>query len=254
MLHTIAVISLIVFFLTIGDLIYRGRIEKIEDRRERSAAAVPLIQEILRKILKVSGVTYEVEGMENLTSIPKEEGVMFVGNHRSYYDVLIAYSIVDRPTGFIAKSEMRKIKPLARWMEYVSCLMIERNNLKQSLKVIITAIKYVNLGISMWIYPEGTRSNGASEEDMLPFKEGSFKIAEKSNCKIVPVSMLHTRDILEAHFPIVKPQHVKVKIGKPITVSEIPEDMKKHVGSYVRDIVIENIRELKTKEQEEKKA
>ena len=251
MLHTIAVVSLIIFFLTIGDLMYRGRIEKIEDRRARSAAAVPLVQGILNKILKVSGVTYEVEGMENLTSIPKEEGVMFVGNHRSYYDVLIAYSLVDRPMGFIAKSEMKKIKPLARWMEYVSCLMIERNNLKQSLKVIITAIKYVNLGISMWIYPEGTRSTGESEEDMLAFKEGSFKIAEKSGCKIVPVSMLHTRDILEAHFPFVKPQHVKVKIGKPVSVSEIPEDMKKHIGSYVRDIVLENIRDLKSKEQEQ---
>ncbi|SFG39983.1 lysophospholipid acyltransferase family protein [Oribacterium sp. WCC10] len=251
MLHTIAVLLLIVYFLTIGDLIYRGRIEKIEDRKKRAEATLPLIQGILGRILKVSGVTYEVEGMENLTNIPREEGVMFVGNHRSYYDVLIAYSILDRPTGFIAKIEMQKIKPLARWMEYGSCLMIDRDNLKQSLKVIITAVKYVKSGISIWIYPEGTRSESENEEDMLPFKEGSFKIAEKTDCWIVPVSMIHTRDILEAHFPFIKPKHVKVRVGSPIRMSELSDDVKKHVGAYTRDAVIEGIRELKAKEQTE---
>ena len=250
MLHTIVVVTLIFIFLTIGDMINRGRIEAIEDQKERGIAALELVQKIFHKILKASGVTYEVEGMENLTSIPKDEGVMIVGNHRSYFDVVIGYTLVDRPTGFIAKKEMEKIKPLARWMDYVCCLMIDRDNLKQSLKVIITAIKYVKSGISIWIYPEGTRSEGETEEDMLPFKEGSFKIAEKTGCKIVPVSMIHTREVLENHFPFIKPTHVRVKIGKPILLSELTDEEKKHVGEYARNAVLEGIKELKKKETE----
>ena len=173
---------------------------------------------------------------------------MFVGNHRSYFDVVIGYTLVDRPTGFIAKIEMQKIKPMARWMDYAGCLMIDRNDLRQSLKVILTAIKYVKAGISIYIYPEGTRSKGETEEEMLPFKEGSFKIAEKTGCKIVPISMIHTREVLESHFPFIHPQHVKVKIGEPIIMSELTEEQKNHIGSYTRDKVIEGIKELKAKE------
>ncbi len=248
MIHTIVVVSLIIAFLTFGDMKHRGRIEAIEDKKKRAVAALELVQDIFRKILKASGVTYEVEGMENLTSIPKDEGVMFVGNHRSYFDVVIGYTLVDRPTGFVAKIEMQKIKPLARWMDYVGCLMIDRKNLKESLKTIINAIKYVKSGISIWIYPEGTRSEGASEEDMLPFKGGSFKIAEKTNCKIVPVSMIHTREVLENHFPFIKATHVKVKIGTPIVPGELNDEDKKHIGEYARNAVIEGIKELKASE------
>ena len=83
---------------------------------------------------------------------------------------------------------------------------------------------------------------------MLPFKEGSFKIAEKTGCKIVPISMIHTREVLESHFPFIHPQHVKVKIGEPIIMSELTEEQKNHIGSYTRDKVIEGIKELKAKE------
>ena len=248
MIYTIFALAHLIFFFTIADMFNAKKIEKIEDRRERSLATLNKVQVLFRNILDSCKVTYEVEGMENLTNIPKEEGVMFVGNHRSYFDVVIGYTLVDRPTGFIAKIEMQKIKPMARWMDYAGCLMIDRNDLRQSLKVILTAIKYVKAGISIYIYPEGTRSHGETEEEMLPFKEGSFKIAEKTGCKIVPISMIHTREVLESHFPFIHPQHVKVKIGKPILMSELTEEQKSHIGSYTRDKVIEGIKELKAKE------
>ena len=248
MLRAIHAILHLLHFFTITDFLHRKEMESIEDRRKRSGKTLEMVQDLFRRILKSSGVTYDVEGMENLTNIPKEEGVMFVGNHRSYFDVVIGYTLVDRPTGFIAKIEMQKIKPMARWMDYAGCLMIDRNDLRQSLKVILTAIKYVKAGISIYIYPEGTRSQSETEEEMLPFKEGSFKIAEKTGCKIVPISMIHTREVLESHFPFIHPQHVKVKIGEPIIMSELTEEQKNHIGSYTRDKVIEGIKELKAKE------
>ena len=154
MLYTIAVLAHVLFFLTLGSLYYRRKVEAIQDPKKRAEYTLPLVQGIFRKILKTAHVTVEVEGMENLTSIPKDEGVLFVGNHRSYFDVIIAYTLVDRPTGFIAKAEIEKIRPLKRWMDELGCLFMDRNNLKQSLKVIITAIKQVREGQSIWIYPE----------------------------------------------------------------------------------------------------
>lgn len=244
MLYTLAVLTCVIAFLLLGELRYRKKLESFSSPRERAAYALPIIQGVFRKILKLSHVTVEVKGMENLTSIPKEEGVLFVGNHRSYFDVIIGYTLVDRPTGFIAKIEMEKIKPLRRWMEALGCLFMDRNNLKQSLKVIITAIKEIRDGISVWIYPEGTRSEGVSELEMEPFKEGSFKVAEKTGCKIVPVSMIHTREILETHFPSIKPQHIKVCIGTPIELEQLSEEEQKHIGSYVQHAVKADLKAL----------
>ena len=68
--------------------------------------------------------------------------------------------------------------PLLRtWMRRLHCLFIDRENVKEALKTILAGIDNVKNGISMCIFPEGTRNK--TDDLMLPFKEGSFKIAEK---------------------------------------------------------------------------
>ena len=79
------------------------------------------IQEIFRFILKLSGVTYEVQGLEN---IPSDRAVLYVGNHRSYFDILVGYMTVPGLTGFVAKKEMLKIPLLRAWMRRVNCLSL----------------------------------------------------------------------------------------------------------------------------------
>ena len=76
-------------------------------------------------------------------------------------------------------------------------------------------VDYVKNGISICIFPEGTRNNG-EELSMLPFRDGALKIAEKTGCAIIPISMNNTADIFEAHFPRVKKVHVVIEYGKPI--------------------------------------
>ncbi len=245
MFRTIKAVAIIIRFLIFSTLFHKKEIEKIQDDRARAMKALPYVQQVFQQILQAAGVTYEVEGLENL---PDEEAVMIVGNHRSFFDVVIGYCLVKEPTGFIAKTELQKVPMLARWMNYLGCLFIDRDNLKQSLKVIISAIKMVKEGHSIWIYPEGTRSEGEEEADLLPFKEGSFKIAEKTGCRIVPVAMIHTREILEAHFPKIVPQHVKIRIGTPIDLKTLGEDERKHLGSYTRNVMAGYIREMKEKE------
>lgn len=242
MLRTIKAVGIIIRFLIFSTLFHKTEIEKITDEKERSKKALFYVQKVFHEILDAAGVTYEVEGLENL---PENEAVMIVGNHRSFFDVVIGYCLVKEPTGFIAKVELRKARILTKWMEYLGCLFIERDNLKQSLKVIITAIKKVKEGHSIWIYPEGTRSVGEDEAELLPFKEGSFKIAEKTGCRIVPVVMVGTRDILEAHFPKLTKKHVKVRIGTPIDLKNLSEEQQKHIGSYTREVVAQYIREMK---------
>ena len=160
------------------------------------------------------------------------ERVLYIGNHRSYFDIVISYARCPRLTGYIAKDSMLKIPLLSTWMKRLNCLFINREDIKESLKTILAGIENVKNGISMCIYPEGTRGKGADELDMLPFKEGSLKIAEKTGCKIVPMAMTGSADIFEKHIPYIRKSRVILEYGAPIDITSLSKEEKKKLGSY----------------------
>ena len=97
------------------------------------------------------------------------------------------------------RKRWKKVPLLSTWMRFVYCLFLDRENPKEGLKTILQAIDYVKNGISICIFPEGTRNKG-EELSLLPFKEGAFKIATKTGCPIVPISMNNTAEISKS-FP-----------------------------------------------------
>ena len=72
---------------------------------------------------------------------------------------------------------------------------------------------------------------------MLPFHEGSFKIATKAKCPIIPIAINNSADIFESHFPKIRPAKVVVEYGKPIYPDELDKEAKKHLGEYTQDII-----------------
>ena len=75
---------------------------------------------------------------------------------------------------------MEKIPFLSTWMKLVNCLFLDRDDMKQGLKMVLDGINKLKSGISICIFPEGTRNKGEDETELMPFKEGSLKMAEKS--------------------------------------------------------------------------
>ena len=209
--------------------------------RESQLKILKDVKGIFRVICKLSGVTYEVQGLEH---IPENEAVLYVGNHRSYFDILVGYMTVPGLTGFVAKKEMEAIPLLRTWMRRLHCLFIDRENVKEALKTILAGIDNVKNGISMCIFPEGTRNK--TDDLMLPFKEGSFKIAEKSGCPIIPMAITNSADVLEAHMPRVKKAHVIVEYGKPIYPNELDKEQKKKIGAYCQDVIAEMLEKNKS--------
>ena len=184
----------------------------------------------------VAGVKLTVIGEEN---VPTDVPVLYIGNHRSFFDVPLTYPRCPIRTGYIAKKEMEKVPLLSTWMKRLHCLFLDRNDLKQGLKTILTAIEKVKSGISICIFPEGTRNKNEDELDMLPFHEGSFKIAAKTNCPIIPMAISGSADIWENHFPRVKKTHVILEYGKPIYIDQLEKEDKKHLGAYTQNIIHE---------------
>ena len=202
------------------------------NKEAKDYASLRIVQWGFRTILAIAGTKITVKGKENIP----DEAALFVGNHRSYFDIVIAYSMLPDITGFVAKKEIGKVPLLRVWMRYLYCLFLDRENIKEGLKTILQGIDYIkNDGISIFIFPEGTRNK---EEGILPFKEGSLKFAEKSGCKIIPVAQNNTRDIFEAHFPFIKSTKTVIEFGEPIDIKELTKEEKKFLGAYTRDKIL----------------
>jgi len=133
----------------------------------KEISSLRIVQAVFRFILWVAGVKLTVIGEEN---VPTDVPVLYIGNHRSFFDVPLTYPRCPIRTGYIAKKEMEKVPLLSTWMKRLHCLFLDRNDLKQGLKTILTAIEKVKSGISICIFPEGTRNKNEDELDMLPFQ------------------------------------------------------------------------------------
>ena len=205
-------------------------------RRTADVSSLRLVQWVFRLMLHISGVEVTVIGEEHVP----DEPVLFIGNHRSYFDILITYSRCRRLTGYIAKKEMLRYPLLRDWMKRLYCLFLDSSTPKEGLKTILKAIEYVKEGISVCIFPEGTRNDG-DELSMLPFHDGSFKIAEKTGCAIIPMSLNNTHAIFEQQFPRIKKTHVILEYGTPVYPNDLDKETKKHLGQYCQNIIQETI-------------
>lgn len=221
---------LLFFIVSLPLFLYETILGKFNpDKKIRSSQRI--VSLAFRIILFLSGTRYKVKGLEN---IPKNEAVLYVSNHRSYFDIVLAYATVPTPTGFVAKKEIKKVPFVNVWMKYMNCLFLDRDDLREGLKMILTGVEQVKQGYSVFISPEGTRNHG---DDMLPFKEGSLKIAEKSGCAIIPVAVANTDNIFENHMPWIRKASVTIEYGAPVYPGTLSKEERKFLGSHVQNII-----------------
>lgn len=120
-------------------------------------------------------------------------------------------------------------------MKRLHCLFLNRSDIKEGLKTILQGIDQMKNGISMCIFPEGTRNEASDDTLLLPFKEGSLKMAEKTGYPIIPMSINNTRNIFEAHRPFIRSAHVVLEYGEPIYPKDLPKEQKNSSVPTVRD-------------------
>ena len=231
----IILLYLIVCIVSIPLLLIECIVRKINEKAA-AAFAIRVVQIAFNVAMFVSGCKKHISGLEN---IPQDQPVMFAANHRSFYDILLAYSsIASRhvQVAFISKIEIKKFPMIAQWMYFLNCLFMDRGNMKQNMEVILKAISLIKEGYSIYIAPEGTRN---ATDTLLPFKEGSMKIATKTKAPIVPVCIKHTEEIMENHLPWIRGGHIYSEYGKPIYPDQLEGDDKKYIGAYVQKIIQE---------------
>lgn len=203
------------------------------DLRYRIANAI--VYGVFRWELFQSGAKIEVHGFENIPEGP----VLFVPNHRSYFDILVLHTTCKKRPGFVAKAELDKFPLLNWWMRDICCLFLDREDIRSGVQMIKDGAQHIKAGRSMVICPEGHRNQ---DKEMLPFKEGSLKLAEKADCPVVPVALIDTDQLLEVRpgFSI-KRGNCKVVYGEPFYMKDLPKEERKHAGTYVQGIIADMI-------------
>ena len=209
-----------------------GKVEKWKYKTD--LIALRIVQWAFKCMLFIAGTKITVIGEEN---VPKDQPVLYIPNHRSYFDILLLYSRVPGLTGFVSKDSMRKFYLLRDWMKKLHCLFLNRENPREGLKTILEGIENIKNGISMCIFPEGTRNK--TDGEMLPFKEGSMKMAEKTGCLVVPVALSNTAEIFENHMPWIRSCKVVIEYGTPIDPKTLSRQEQKHLGAMCRDRIQE---------------
>lgn len=237
MIRFIGVVIFLVIYLVLSiPVFFIEYIIGLFNRKARDYSSLRLVQWGFSVCEKISGVDVTVIGEENVP----DEAVLFIGNHRSFFDIVLTYPRCKRLTGYVAKKEIEKVPLLSTWMRFLYCLFLDRSNLRAGLNTILQAIDYVKKGISICIFPEGTRNKG-EELSLLPFHEGSFKIADKTGCAIVPISINNTAEVFENHFPRIKKTHVIIEYGTPVYPKDLDKETRKHMGAYFHGIIQETI-------------
>lgn len=200
---------------------------------EKAAAVIAqkIVKYVFNIVMFISGCKKTIIGIEN---IPKDTPVMYAANHRSFYDIILAYATVPGQTAFISKKEIKKMPCVAQWMYFLNCQFMDRGNVKQNLSIILNAIALTKKGYSIYIAPEGTRN---ATDELLEFKEGSMKIATKGNIPIIPVCIHDTEKIFENNLPWIHKGPIRIEYGEPIYPDKLDKEDKKHLGAYVRNIV-----------------
>lgn len=193
-----------------------------------------LLKYITRKANKGGNVTIDAHGLEN---IPKEDGFMFFPNHQGLYDVLAILDVCPRPFSVVAKKEVANVPFLKQVFACMKAYMMDREDIRQSLEVIINVTKEVKNGRNYLIFPEGTRSKNGNE--LQDFKGGSFKAATKAKCPIVPVALVDSFKPFDTN--TISPVTVQVHFLPPLRYEEYKEMNTKEIASLVKERIQDTI-------------
>lgn len=237
-MRTVLVVIFLLFYALISlPMFLVGFILGKIDPHKKPRFSQPFVIWGFRMILRISGVKLTVKGKENIL---QGQSALYVFNHRSYFDILAGYVTAPVPTAFVSKKEIGKLPMISRWMKYMNCLFLDRDDMKQGMRTILQGIELLKDGTSIYIAPEGTRNSG---EELLPFHEASFKLADKSKRPVIPVALNNTDEVFEKHLPWIHSAHIIIEYCEPIYMDQMERAEKKHIGETVRAILAEKVAE-----------
>ena len=222
----VGLLLLYVLFLVIAAL--------FADKTELQRTASPFYSAVLTYTEGMVSALFRIRIHVSGAGLLPEGRWLLVCNHRSSFDPLITgWVLRARQIAFIAKSSLGRLPMVGAFMHKSCCLFIDREDDRAALKTILEAIRLIKEDVtSIAIYPEGTRSTTG---ELLPFRNGAFKIAQKAKVPIVVAAVRGTERIMK-NFPW-RPTDVYLEFRAVIDAGTVARLNTSEIGEEVRKCI-----------------
>jgi 1-acyl-sn-glycerol-3-phosphate acyltransferase len=161
-------------------------------------------------LLKLFNVRVTVTGYDQLSP---DQTYIFASNHSSLFDIPILFNTLKHNYVIIYKRELEKIPLFGRILKFSPFIAVDRDDPRNAMNSIDTALSTLDKNVSVIIFPEGTRSEDGK---LGSFKRGAFLIASRSGKPIVPVTVNGSSLIMPARTFKVQGGDIKVILDNPI--------------------------------------
>lgn len=183
-------------------------------------------------LLWAGGAKLEVRGLENLK---KGQPYIFVSNHQSTIDIPTLFMAIPWDTRFVAKKQLKWVPMLGWYMWAAKFVFVDRSNHREAVRSLDEAGEQIRGGISIIVFPEGTRSD---DRKVHPFKKGPFALAMKARVPVVPVAIEGSGALMPKNSWQITPGPITVSIGQPIAPEHFENDRELLIRE-VRDHIID---------------
>lgn len=181
-------------------------------------------------IFRICNVRVDVEGLDKLD--PNGSYVV-MSNHHSLFDIPTVLSSLPFPFRMLAKASLFRIPFMGWYMSRVGYIPVEREDPKQARESLENAARRVSSGLSVLIFPEGTRS---PEGTVKRFKRGGVNLAHTAGVPVIPVAIINSGRLLPRGSWHADPGVITMRIGDPIDPNAFEE--ARGLADAVRDAVI----------------
>ena len=175
----------------------------------------------------MAGIRLAVKGEEHLWS---HRPAVFILNHQSYVDFLIAAKLIRKQARGVAKHELRKMPVIGQMLQAADTIFLDRTDREKSIEALKPAVDSLKKGVSVIIFPEGTRSY---DKTLGSFKKGAFHLAMQAGAPIVPIILKNAHDAMPRGTNLLRPTMVEVVVMPPILTETWSRD---HLDEHIAEV------------------
>jgi 1-acyl-sn-glycerol-3-phosphate acyltransferase len=223
----------VIFFLT---TVILGTVAIFLSLFDSSGNIPHLVARLWGKIqLRITGTRVRIQGLENIDS---QGSYILVSNHQSTFDIFALLGYLPVQFRWTAKAELFHTPYMGWAMSRIGYIPIERDSPKKAYRSMLRAAEVVRNGVSVIIFPEGTRS---PDGNLQPFKKGVFLLALKSRAPILPITIQGTSKIMRKGDWRTYPGQVRIQIDPPIETAGTPAEKEEELSQRVRSTLVKNL-------------
>lgn len=178
---------------------------------------------------------------EGRDHIDPNKTCVLIANHSSYWDIWVLYGLY-KPYKFVSKESIFKVPFVGQNMYLNQYVEIKRGDLKSIKEMMATCKDWLNRGVSILLFPEGTRSE---DGEIQNFRDGAFRLAVDCDVPVVPIVIKGTHEILPKNAKLLKfKSDIVVRVLPPV----YPADFDRSSGlmrKHVHEIMKQNLDELR---------